>query len=102
MAMDHKTLLDYTEEHYLIRLSKKVTQEEMERVEQGQNIFLAENYDLEAKPRSCEHCSKSVKGQKMTYALKRYVHRVNPHWEIKCNRCDLKYTANNIHKNIKK
>ncbi len=98
--MDTKTLLDKASEHYRIKLGRMNT-EEQERVHDSGNPFTADYYKLEELPKPCHQCSALVTGQRTTYVLRVSKSR-DEFWEMKCNRCEVKKTANSLQKILRK
>lgn len=81
MAMDAKTLTEFTEEHFTIKV-------------------WGEGIKFEPHPKPCGRCQSLVVDQRFIIAKKNYHHR-NEFWEVKCNTCSFKQTTNDLTK-IKK
>ena len=78
MAMDPKTLSDFTQEHFITKTR-------------------GETLRLEPLPRGCDRCGLLTQGQKIIIAKKNYEYR-DRFWEIRCNICDLKFTVKDLKK----
>jgi len=78
MAMDSKTLTEFTEEHFTVKV-------------------WGEGIKFEPKPKPCGRCGDVVQDQRISLIRKVYEYRPQ-FWEIKCNSCDLKMTVNELAK----